>query len=342
MTTQEKEQKKPAKIIKKVLKITGIVLLALIVCYTLFRLISPPVVYGDFYKISAKQVKIPGLLGGFVPQGVTHADEEGITLICGYMPGEENSRIYMCSDSKKNDTRLLKLLYEDGTVYSGHAGGLTLRGNYIYISNAKKIFVVDKETAVKAADGSTVPFIGRFNVPCRASFCSSDDRYLYVGEYYAEGYETDASHRIMSASGEHNAMVFAYEFDDGSEFAIKDTVTPAFCISTTDEVQGFCSDGQGRVYLSCSAALADSHLYEYELSKATLSTFDYEGTSIPMHILDSASLVRDLKVPHMSEDIEIMKDGRMLMAFEAGAKKFGAGILPFSVTNIMAVDVKAR
>lgn len=325
---------------KKVLKVTGIVLLSMIVCYVLFLLISPPMVYGRFYGISEKQVHIPGLLGGFVPQGVSHADEEGITVICGYMPGEENSRIYLLSDGKKKNTRLIKLLYEDGSVYSGHAGGITVHGDYIYISNAKKIFVLDKDAVLNAADGSDVAFIGRFEVPCRASFCSSDDRYLYVGEYFAEGYETEESHRVLSASGEHNALVFAYEFDDSSEFAIKDPKAPAFCLSTADEVQGFASDGKGRLYLSCSAALADSHLYGYDLSKATLLTFDHNGTAIPMYILDEGSLISDIKVPHMSEDLEFAGDGRLLMAFEAGAKKYGAGLLPFTVSDVRKLDIQ--
>ncbi len=324
---------------KKPVKIILIVLAAIIGVYVLL-LFSTPVFYSGFSKISEKHVSIPGLKEGFVPQGVSRMEKESLTVICGYMPGDENSRIYLI-DEKTGKACLIKLKREDGSVYSGHAGGITVHGDYIYLSNNRKIFVLDRQEALNTSDGESIAFLGYFDVQCRSSFCSSDGDYLYVGEYYAEGYETDERHKVSSSDGNHNALVFAYEFGEGT-FGIKDSETPVFSLSTRDEVQGFAAGSNGHVYLSCSAALHNAHIYEYDLSRAPLSAYDFNGTFIPMYVLDKKSMIKDHILPHMSEDLEIMSDGRMLVNFEAGAKKFGRGLLPFTMSSVMAMDVKAK
>ena len=323
---------------KKAVRIILWVLAALAAVYILL-LVSAPVFYSGFYKISEKQVTIPGLSEGFVPQGVSRVEDQGLTVICGYMPGEENSRLYFI-DENTDKAVLVKLLREDGSAYTGHAGGLTVQGDRIYLSNNRKIFVMSTDEALKVKDGDTLKFEGFFDVQCRSSFCSSDKDFLYVGEYFAEGYETEEGHRVESLDGDHNALVFAYEFGEGP-FGIRDETLPNFCLSTRDEVQGFAVGSNGHAFLSCSASLHDSHIYEYDLSKATVSSYDFNGSSIPMYVLDKRSLVSDTRLPHMSEDLEIMSDGRMLINFEAGAKKFGRGLLPFTVKSVMAMDVKA-
>ncbi|MBO4678569.1 MAG: hypothetical protein J5626_02770 [Lachnospiraceae bacterium] len=319
---------------KKVLKIISIVVATLAIVYVICR-VSTPVVYSKFFKASEKHASIPGLKDGFVPQGVSWMEKEALTIMCGYMPGDENSRMYLMGD----EVRKINLLREDGSTYTGHAGGITNSGDYIYISNASKIFVIDKEKALATKDNDTLAFEGYFEVPCRASFCSSDSKYLYVGEYFAKGYETDETHKIATAKGENNAMVFAYELDaaNPATYGIKDTATPAFCFSITDTVQGFAVDGD-HAYLSCSEGLKNSTFIEYDITKATTATFNYNGTDIPMYILDKVSQTGRTTLPRMSEDIEVLPDGRVLMAFEAGAKKFYGGILPFAIKDIRTLE----
>ena len=45
-----------------------------------------------------------------------------------------------------------------------------------------------------------------------------------------------------------------------------------------------------------------------------------------------------MTIPRMSEDIEFV-DGKILIAYEAAAKKFVSGILPFSEKRMMLVSV---
>ena len=321
----------------RVLAIAGIVLAALVLVYTAVCLFAGPLVYPDFYGKAERGAKIPDLWNDFVPQGVTAFEGSDETLVCGYMPGGQNSRIYRIAP----DGRVTKILLEneDGTPYTGHAGGFTAAGKYIYISNAQKIFVLDAAAVTEAADGDTVRFAGRFSVPCRASFCSSDGRMLYVGEYHADGYETDESHIRTTADGTFEAMVFAYGLSEDGPFGIGDTESPEKAYAVCDEVQGFAVLPDGTAVLSCSAGLNASMLRMYRTDGEADSSFSVDSGEVPVVYLDASRETRTVKAPHMSEDLEY-RNGKLHIGFEAGAKKYGGGLLPFSVTNVMKMDVE--
>ena len=46
-----------------------------------------------------------------------------------------------------------------------------------------------------------------------------------------------------------------------------------------------------------------------------------------------------LKMPHMSEDIEY-RNGSLYIAFESAARKYGAGLLPFSTLYVNKYSIK--
>ena len=308
----------------------GIVLLilaGLILLYALFCLIAPRFVYPGFYRYAERVAVIPDLWSEFIPQGVTTASD-GTTLICGYMPGDEASRIYRLG---KNPVRIF-LERENGEVYDGHAGGMTAAGRFVYISNASKIFVLNEEDVLNAKDGDVLRFVGHFEVPCRASFCSSSEGMLYVGDFYADGYDTEASHVRMTADGEHRAMVFGYPLSEEEPFGVSEIPREAY--SVPEKVQGFAVTPGGSVVLSCSYGLADSELKLYRSDGGPDGVFSHDGEDLPLYVLDSARARETVRIPHMSEDIEY-RDGGLLIAFEAGAKKYGGGILPFSIRSVM-------
>ena len=324
----EKKRMKPGKVLGRV--VLSVLLLA--VLYLAVYLFGGPVFYAKFYKNAEKGVWIPGYEEGFVPQGVTALEGSFETLICGYMEGEENSRIYRVNvDGQVTQIRLLR---EDGSPYTGHAGGFTIVGKYIYISNAQKIFVLDKEEVLNAWGVADIAFIGHFDVPCRASFCSSDGEMLYVGEYHKKGYETEESHKVDSADGVYQAMTFAYRLSYDGEFGIEDTTRPAAAYATCDIVQGFAMLPDGTAALSCSAGFASSHLRFYDAGGEADSVFPFNGKAIPLYVLDCRRATRTVRMPRMSEDLEF-RNGRLYIGFEGGAKKFGARMLPFSMRNVM-------
>lgn len=318
------------RIIRKLLSVLGIILLLVLAVYGFAMLLGRQLLYPTFSRTAQKGIDIPGLSKGFTPQGVSCIGEQ--TLVCGYMPGSQASRIYVVDDGGGVKEVLLKRA--DGDVYTGHAGGLTAAGDYIYVSNASKLFVLRTSDLLSARNGEYVSFIGAVPVPCRASFCSSDGEYVYVGEYHAVGYETDESHRVVTQDGDYQAMVFAYKLDKSCEFGVR--TTPSMAFAVRDFVQGFCVY-DGVAVMSCSHGFSSSHLYAYRIGTPD-GAFVQDGKTLPLYTLDSAKLAGGLTMPHMSEDVEVRK-GKVLVGFESSARKMLWGFFPCSVKNIMAVPV---
>lgn len=322
--------------IKKLLLSVLAVVCSMLLLYAVFCMVSTPLFYPQFSQSAEKLHSIPNLWGGFIPQGVTKTEDRDDYLVCGYMSGDNPSRVYRI-DADGSETEIL-LAKEDGSAYTGHAGGLTASGKFVYISNASKIFVLSDEAVRTAKNGDTIAFIGRFAVPCRSSFCASDGKMLYVGEYHADGYETDDSHSIQTTDGQvYQAVVFAYPLDENAEFGVNASLEPTMAFAVRDTAQGFAMSSNGEAYLSCSWGLHDAELYRYTTDGEPDGVFRLEDKTIPLYVLDSNRQTGKLTMPHMSEDMDY-RDGRLLIAFEAGAFKYGGGLLPFSVRSFVTVD----
>ncbi|MBR2281691.1 MAG: hypothetical protein IJ863_03605 [Spirochaetales bacterium] len=316
---------------RKVLTTIVAAIALLVVLYSLFLGFK----YNRFYRVSDKLQKIPGLMEGFVPQGTTRLENGDTWLVCGYMGGGKASRIYRLDGN--GGVSVIYLQKEDGSTYTGHAGGITAAGGFVYISNASKLFVLRAEDVLNAGDGDTLSFIGHIKVPCRASFCSSDGEMVYVGDYHAKGYETADNHVIRVSDGKvHEAVTYGYRLGDG-EFGVADAGCPSIAFSTCDKVQGFAV-ADGKAYLSCSAGFADSKLRVYQ-AEGSDGSIQVDGREVPQVMLDSNRAADVLTMPNRSEDIDV-RDGLLYVGFEGGARKFAFGIYPFSLRSIMAVDLK--
>ena len=313
------------------------VIIFLFLAYNVWIFALGKTIYPDFYSIARFSHALPDTKQDFIPQGVTYFEAEDCDLVCGYMDTGDPSRIYKMRKDGTYDTIGLKR--ENGEDYTGHAGGITAYGNYVYISNQSKLFVLDAAKVAAAKDGDVLQFEGYVEVPCNASFCSSGDGMIYVGEYHEKGYDTDASHEMKTPDGStYYAIVFGYELSADGMYGLKDN-DPDAAFSVCDRVQGFCIDGRGRAYLSCSSGLKDSYLKVYDASGAADGSFAYKGSSVSLLYLDSRRSAAQIKMPHMSEDLEYkQQDGTILMSFEAAAKKFGNGWLPLSINRIVVID----
>ncbi len=291
--------------------------------------------YPEYSKISEKAADIPGLKTDFVPQGSTYLADEDSFICCGYMENGDPSRLYVMKDGAE---MLVILSRQDGSKYAGHAGGVTAAGEFIYVSNAEKLFVLKKDDVISAKDGDTVSFVGSVPVPCRASFCSCDGETVYVGEYHAKDYETDDSHILKTPDGgEYSALVFGYAVNPDSQFGIN-SEKPTVAYSVCDKVQGFAATDDGRAVLSVSGGVMSSKLKIYKTGGEPDGEFEIEGEKIPLIYLDSGRAEKEITIPRMSEDLEFCK-GKILVAYEAAAKKFVSGILPFSEKRMMLVTV---
>ena len=296
-----------------------------------------PLNFPDYFAARTEVAALPDLEEGFVPQGITCLTEEGVYLLCGYMDDETASRLYVLKDGVY--TRL-SLLHTDGSAYNGHAGGITAAGDYVYISNNKRLYVLDKQSVLGAEDGDALAFLGNVAVPCRASFCSSDGERVYVGEYHKEeNYPTDPSHTLTAPDGSvFRALVFGYTVSPEAPFGIL-SETPAAAYSMYDEIQGFAMLPDGIAALSCSDSSSSSGLHFFDCAGEADGEFRLNGAGIPLWYLTEARAVEKIKIPRMSEDIEY-RDGGILIIFEAGARKFRPNVL-FAETDIVRLSVPA-
>ena len=196
------------------------------------------------------------------------------------------------------DGKLIKSLAlrrENGDDYTGHAGGISASGEHVWISN-----------------------------------------YFWIGEYHSgEKYKTrDENHKTTPDGSEYGALIYGYARDDSMPYGT-DPEKPVIALSVRDIVQGFCVTASGKYVLSTSAGLASSHLYIYDCTGVTpTDSVSYGGRDIPLYYLDSNTLTDTVTLPHMSEDLDY-HDGKVCIAFEAGARKYGSGLLPFSLRYFM-------
>ena len=112
--------------IKKLLLSVLAVVCSMLLLYAVFCMVSTPLFYPQFSQSAERLHSIPNLWGGFIPQGVTKAEDRDGYFVCGYMSGDNPSRIYRI-DADGSETEIL-LAKEDGSAYTGHAGGRRRRG----------------------------------------------------------------------------------------------------------------------------------------------------------------------------------------------------------------------
>lgn len=315
----------------------ALIILVAVIIYLLICS-STSVFYRNFMSKAKKIARIPGLSDGFIPQGICYCDALDAYLCCGYMASGP-SRLYVIP-ADGGDVRELLLRRENGEDYTGHAGGVSSSGDHIWISNQKKAFHLTTAAIAEAEDGDYVAFDGYFGVSVNASFTFSDEEYFWIGEYHlGDKYKTrDENHRTAPDGSEHGAIIYGYKRDDAAVYGV-DPESPSIALSVCDIVQGFCVTADGKYVLSTSGGMSNSHLYIYDCKDTTpTDSITFGGCAIPLYYLDSTTLCDSITLPRMSEDLDY-HNGRVLIAFESGAGKYGGWIIPFATKHIMGCEI---
>ena len=300
-----------------------------------------PLVFHDFFGNADKEYRIPGLGDGLVPQGYAYVADREIYLQCGYMAdGVSASRIYVTDAKNTDDTRFVELYTSEGTPYTGHTGGITAAGGFVWLANDGEgedncVWVMSLEEILAAENGGKISLTTKFQSETRAACCFADDQYLWVGEFNdGEKYVTDPSHKFSVSGGENFALVCAYPLDASSVYGVAFTeadgqavFTPVLALSVTNKVQGFTRIPEGFA-LSTSYGLGLSHIYLHKDVTAgeADSSIAINGTDVPVYFLDSESLTDDITLTPMSEEI-FVKDGRLYVLLESACKKYIFGNL---------------
>ena len=263
------------------------------------------VIYSEYYSAKDNLCKNPGLSDGFVCQGICAVDETDRILVSGYMKDKTASRIYV---TDTEDNAYFVKLSKNGKDFTGHAGGISMNEDTVYIANGSRLYFFSLSALLDANEGDTVEIGEGVAVNNSASFCYADEKYVYVGEFHDGGkYVTE--HPYETAEGTHCAIVCRYTHDN--------LENPDKIYSIRDKVQGICFTPDGKVVLSTSYGLKDSHYYVYNEADAKDSGKTLDGA--PVYYLEDC--LRDIKGPAMAEGLDYL-DGRIITLTESASDKY--------------------
>lgn len=306
------------KVLKKILKIVLIIVLVILVLWGVANL-AKFVIYPDYMQQRQNVCSIPDLNNGFIPQGITYDAESNSYIMSGYMG--DGVALYVVTDSSYKE---VKLLTADGKPFEGHGGGVTAVGKYVYVADGGCL------TAFNLADiraNDTATAVKEIKVDNSASYVSSDENYVYVGEFYRAGnYETEESHYFTTPEGEENkAIVSAYKVEADGEI---NAATPEFSVSLPSLVQGFAMK-DGVAILSRSWGLSSSKIEFYGELENSGTTISASGKEVPLYYVGSKNLIKSVDAPFFSEDITVVGD-RVVINFESATNKYIIGKLFFA------------
>ena len=279
-------------------------------------------IYSDYYGMKTDICRNPGLSDGFVCQGICSDDDRGKILVSGYMKDGSASRIYVTD--RDNDSYYIEL-EKDGKPFDGHAGGIAVHGDTVYVADDLKLYTVPASELFGAENGDAVEMGEGTEVNNSASFCFADEEYVYVGEFHDGGkYVT-----------EH-----PYDTDDGTYYAIMsrythgDLTKPDKIYSIRNKVQGMCMTDDGKIVLSTSYGLSDTVYYVYDEAKAVDSGLTLDGA--PVFYLTECE--KEFKGPAMGEGLDY-SDGKVITLTESASDKYIFGKF-FFADKIVGLDIE--
>lgn len=304
------------KLLKLISKILSCLILAVLAIFSFVVVglnLAKFMIYSDYYRMKTNYCVNPGLNDGAVQQGLAVDEERDIVLTTTYMIDKSPSRIYVTNS--KNEDRYVEL-YKNDKKFTGHVGGISLSGDYAYISNSDTIYKISLDDiltkdAIDIGDG--------IKVNNQASFTYADDNYLYVGEFnYLDKYICE------NPIGDYKAICTKYSLDDLTK--------PVAIYSIRDKVQGFCVTDDGDIVLSTSWGVSSSEFYIYN-SENIKQSGTYQD--VPLYVLDKEDKL--IKGPAMSEDLSY-SNGKVYVMFESACNKYIFGKL-FFANKVVGLEI---
>lgn len=284
--------------------------------------------YDEFRNSGELSILIPGVDQDFVPQGLAYYPAKNLMLFTGYSSSIPQTASTLIAVDMQTGTVVKEVFLKklDGSFYTGHAGGVCVTDENIFISGEKQLYRIPLDAFDAMPPSSAQTFAETIPVPCEASYCQVSDGILWVGEFdfYRDGYKTDKSHHIQNKDGDMNkSWILGYKIQPGTDVQINPAGVPDYILSVTDRIQGvtFCSD---RIYLSQSyGAGNDSIIYQHQnvLTDAPDAQVEVLGSKRPLWFLDSKSQKKAILSPSMTEGICTIGDS-VYISFESAADTY--------------------
>ncbi|WP_129408175.1 hypothetical protein [Marinitoga lauensis] len=236
-----------------------------------------------------------------------------------------------CKNGKMVKT--LEVYYNDGTPYTGHAGGVAVSKSNLWISSNSYLWRIPLQNIINAKNGTKIKIIDGFNTGTRASFVEYSKGILWSGEFYHAGnYPTNFSHHLNSPDGNmHYAWIAGFKLDpttdklpENKSNKLNSPVTPDIIISIPDIVQDIEFLNDGRIVLSRSYGRRNNsslQIYSSILNKPGHAIIQISGKTIPLWFLDKKNIEKEIIILPMSEGIT-QKDNSLYILFESAATKY--------------------
>lgn len=277
-------------------------------------------IYSEYYSIEEALCKNPGLNDNFVCQGICVSEENEKILVSGYMSDKTHSRVYV-TDLESNSYYVL--LTRNGKKFTGHAGGISLTGDRVYISSGSKLYVLSLSDFLNAKNGDYVDIGTGYAMNSDASFVYADEEFVYVGEFNDPA-RVQKENIYETPDGINHSIIEQYTHDD--------LENPVKVYSIRDKVQGVCFTPDGKMILSTSYGADSSVYYEYMAADVTLSEHILDGA--PVYFLGEC--LREIKGPAMAETLDYY-NGKVITLTESASNKYIFGKFFFAF-DIVALD----
>ena len=285
--------------------------------------------YPDFAKAGELSLLVPGLKEDWIPQGITWLEEQGWFLFAGYHTDEHMASALIAVDAESGAVvKSVRLRNMDGSLYTGHAGGVCATGKDIYVANNHRLYRLSMDKFLSLPEQAYCAFEQEIPVPNNASYCSYADGVLWVGEFqYGTSYKTDASHRLRLGKDTMQAWLCGYILQDGefSEHALSvgSPAVPDVIFETTERIQGMTMQ-KGRVWLSQSyGRKTPSILYRFDDPRSQEPDMytTVSGQEVPVWFLLNDRLAGMMICPPMTECLCTAHD-EVYVLFESAAQKY--------------------
>lgn len=288
-------------------------------------------VFSDFMKKFVPGFTVPGLLEGVIPQGICYDEENALFIISGYYEKGEFNSVLMTVTDKGVFKGYYPLLNTDGSVYSGHAGGIGCSETTVFITSDGECLTFDK-SLLTSASGTEIQFEADFKITTKGSFANVCNGVLWVGDFIESAQsEREKSESVTTLeSGEtFYALCEGYILKDGLPDVAKinseaNGYIPDYYIAVPEQVQGMTVTIAGDYIFSTSYGRKNNSLvYVFGdiLDTEKVSTVTVDGKDVDVYARSSDSLKTTYTAPPMAEGIATANE-KIYLLFESGAAKY--------------------
>lgn len=307
--------------------------------------------FEEFLNEFSPSFTVPGLLEGVIPQGICYNALLDSYIISNYYEdGAFPSVITIVNAETGKLEKALFLQYDDGTDYTGHAGGVACSDEYIFISSDGQCFTISLEAIIKAENYERIRFESNFKLNTKGSFAAFSDDILWFGDFIESDDKTKGNSTLTTTldNGEtFYAYCEGYILENGlPKFKrINSTQTgyiPDYYIAIPEQVQGMAFSKTGDIIFSTSYGRKNNseiHIYKDILISERVGTIDIDGNIIDLLACNNENKEKTITALPMSEGMTQSKYGVTLI-FESGAEKYRQhrGKLPVDTTYIANIE----